>query len=865
MLCRIKWLRSTDGQAPPRYLRTLNNFLRNYRPWQIAVITLLARYISGRLFLMLFLNAPETYSKHYNRNFYRATWILTALDAGFWTAAPIKPYLLRQVASMVLTVWYLFNADDADVKVRKLRSDCSVNLMRISWEKSTSPFIWLLTLGMRPFVGCVQDIKVPRNCGPEYVARFPSFRPYTRVKMFYAGSEEQLQHVQKLVLHFPGGGFVTMSPENHEEYVRRWARHLVIAVCIISVDYCKAPEYPYPYAIEECFDLYKKICESEGRMFGLNLASVSNADAKLKIVMAGDSAGGNLVAATTIKIIEALNNLNDSQDSILTTPRVPLHLQVTSSKENLDPPAETTRTSLRKPDGLLICYGALNFNMASWIAPDEPAAELLRPDSETSLIGLMKNFKGRKYHENRYKRSTVNVEKFSGFSTPYLSLTSRVAYFNDRIIPPEMARGMSLLYLGSTSTVNPATDYYLSPVNAPDEILMEWPRTWMMCGECDPFVDDTIVFAARVRSAVAKKMDRYAYTDDEGTNTDTSEYSKTPRAMTPSANTMSPMSPSKAADASLNSKKSPTKTSAEDKPVSTGNVFGRFFGRSQPDEHTKAEESSSASSNKGSIYEDSDDEEYGEISRDPHKHVTLKIYAGISHAYLNMLGFLPEAHHAVDLTGQWLCEVFELSERMARAKKLRKRKKRRSTVRLEIRDEDNIPDTIEMPLGAEYRVGNTQIHVRSLDDLVSSAAAAKKKATKRRGKYHIGGDSDDDEMHAKPVSAMSSVEPSPAAADIPVFDEQYRTAQPLGDAAETKKRTLTSAAATSARPKSSATTTSPAGNQETKKKSTATATADRLFLPEEDLLAKRQTMVVEEVYSGVDPIVLEHHAKKASK
>ena len=79
---------------------------------------------------------------------------------------------------------------------------------------------------------------IPRS-QPDDVSRFPNWRSSTRVKIYYAGTSEQLRKVQKLVLHFPGGGFITMAPENHEEYIRRWARTLGTAVAIASVDYGK--------------------------------------------------------------------------------------------------------------------------------------------------------------------------------------------------------------------------------------------------------------------------------------------------------------------------------------------------------------------------------------------------------------------------------------------------------------------------------------------------------------------------------------------------------------------------------------------------------------------------------------------------
>ncbi len=84
----------------------------------------------------------------------------------------------------------------------------------------------------------VKELWIARK-GQSSNRRYPTWRPETRVKLYYHGSEAELKNVTKILLHFPGGGFVTMTPENHEEYVRRWARHLGSSVCIVSVDYGK--------------------------------------------------------------------------------------------------------------------------------------------------------------------------------------------------------------------------------------------------------------------------------------------------------------------------------------------------------------------------------------------------------------------------------------------------------------------------------------------------------------------------------------------------------------------------------------------------------------------------------------------------
>ncbi|GAU98930.1 hypothetical protein RvY_10002-2 [Ramazzottius varieornatus] len=86
-----------------------------------------------------------------------------------------------------------------------------------------------------------------------------------------------------LLFHAHGGGFVAQSSKACDLYLREWADHLQIP--ILSVDYTLAPEGPYPRAVEETFYAY---------CWALRYAHKLGWTGK-KIVLVGDSAGGNLV------------------------------------------------------------------------------------------------------------------------------------------------------------------------------------------------------------------------------------------------------------------------------------------------------------------------------------------------------------------------------------------------------------------------------------------------------------------------------------------------------------------------------------------------------------------------------------------
>lgn len=95
-----------------------------------------------------------------------------------------------------------------------------------------------------------------------------------------------------LLIHCHGGGFVAQSSKSHECYLRGWAKALNVP--ILSIDYSLAPAAPYPRALEEVLYAYcwaLKNCQLLGSTGGT-------------IIAAGDSAGANLLLATSLKCIQ---------------------------------------------------------------------------------------------------------------------------------------------------------------------------------------------------------------------------------------------------------------------------------------------------------------------------------------------------------------------------------------------------------------------------------------------------------------------------------------------------------------------------------------------------------------------------------
>jgi acetyl esterase len=87
-----------------------------------------------------------------------------------------------------------------------------------------------------------------------------------------------------LLVYYHGGGWCTGSRSSHDGICRAIAQHCQTVV--VSVEYRLAPEFKYPYAVHDSFDAL---------LWAVQNAPAIGAD-KQKVIVAGDSAGGNLAA-----------------------------------------------------------------------------------------------------------------------------------------------------------------------------------------------------------------------------------------------------------------------------------------------------------------------------------------------------------------------------------------------------------------------------------------------------------------------------------------------------------------------------------------------------------------------------------------
>jgi acetyl esterase/lipase len=511
-VCLLCGRGNSHGPKPARKLsRGLSKFLT---PWQTLVITLLYLYIARNLGKLLNLESPEPLANLYTRSYFRATWVTTALDAGFWTAMRIRRKWLRDFASIVFTVYYLIAAEQADEKVRKVRGMLTVDHLRVSWNKGTTPYLSFFTNLMRPrFMKYPpRAIRIPRSPNSDYKEPVNGW-------LYFNGPLSALKNHTKVVLDIPGGGFVAMDPRTNDDKLFAWAGKTGLPV--LSLDYRKAPEFPYPYALNECYDVYSTIIASRGRCVGLS------GDVIPKVVVTGDSAGGNLATGLVMMIIES-----GSTDTRQYQGQTPLPI----------------------PDGLILIYPGLDMNIGNWMTDEQMSLIKDRRMQKTNRNIIRR--KSMQYtlaagtphqsddedtsppkmtsppvagQENGLAGLTgLSAPEFSTAGPPLLSppitrkherrpssshrveplktrlaMSSMISYFNDRILTPEMMRAMIILYIGPHNRPDFSQDYLLSPILAPDSLLCQFPKTYFLTGERDPLVDDTVIFAGRLRRVKA--------------------------------------------------------------------------------------------------------------------------------------------------------------------------------------------------------------------------------------------------------------------------------------------------------------------------------------------------------------------------
>jgi hormone-sensitive lipase len=109
-----------------------------------------------------------------------------------------------------------------------------------------------------------------------------------------------------------------MSSFSHQSYTRKWANYVGEDMIIFSIDYRLSPQYRYPYALEDVWQLYLWIINFSSFYMNIDIG---------ELIIAGDSAGGNMALGVCFRAI---------------------------------------KYGLRIPDGLLMAYPAVNLDFTAF-------------------------------------------------------------------------------------------------------------------------------------------------------------------------------------------------------------------------------------------------------------------------------------------------------------------------------------------------------------------------------------------------------------------------------------------------------------------------------------------------------------------
>ena len=112
-----------------------------------------------------------------------------------------------------------------------------------------------------------------------------------------------------LIMHQHGGGFVAMSPNEFVPLLHRWSNEL--GVTVLCANYAKAPGNKYPAGLQDILHAYLFL--TSGRHEARQMLGFHPS----RVILTGDSAGGNLSTGLTI----ALSQINKSERAKVQMPQ----------------------------------------------------------------------------------------------------------------------------------------------------------------------------------------------------------------------------------------------------------------------------------------------------------------------------------------------------------------------------------------------------------------------------------------------------------------------------------------------------------------------------------------------------------------
>ncbi|XP_070080607.1 hormone-sensitive lipase isoform X10 [Equus caballus] len=371
---------------------------------------------------------------------------------------------------------------------------------------------------------------------------------------------QQAPRSRSLVVHIHGGGFVAQTSKSHEPYLKSWAQEL--GAPILSIDYSLAPEAPFPRALEECFYAYcwavkhcallgstgERICLA-GDSAGGNLCFTVS----LRAAAYGVRVPDGIMAAYPATMLQS--TASPSRLLSLMDPLLPLSVLSkcvsayaggeTEDHSDSDQKALGMMGLVRRDTALLL--RDLRLNASSWL---NSFLELSKHKAHTNLVPVVEPMR-RSVSEaalaqpegplgtDSLKSLTLHDLSLKGSSetseNPELSLSAETlasstpsdvnfllqsegtveaakaqeemstkdrsrgvgAAFPEGFHPRRSSQGATRMPLYSSPI---AKNPFMSPLLAPDSMLQSLPPVHIVACALDPMLDDSVMFARRLRS-----------------------------------------------------------------------------------------------------------------------------------------------------------------------------------------------------------------------------------------------------------------------------------------------------------------------------------------------------------------------------
>ena len=194
------------------------------------------------------------------------------------------------------------NGTISSLKSASLRTFPINLIMRLFMRPSGVSVTWVTVSRESPWVVRISDTKSPAR-----IEHHKEPRGGFVNCMLIKPSLVRDNSIKSLVLFAHGGGFITGSPEGYTDFLSRLSRD--ISVPVLVPDYAKAPERPYPAALQDVLDVYLFLTSGDQKaadMIGFDPDHV---------VLSGDSAGSNLALALSFTLNQIRKSGLSSADS----------------------------------------------------------------------------------------------------------------------------------------------------------------------------------------------------------------------------------------------------------------------------------------------------------------------------------------------------------------------------------------------------------------------------------------------------------------------------------------------------------------------------------------------------------------------